>query len=59
MNRVIDKDRKVWNIRINRKKLKLKLNWKGRKVGEAQPTKKKNGVGWGVDAYKLNNNNNK
>ena len=35
MNRVIDKDRKVWNIRINRKKLKLKLNWKGRKVGEA------------------------
>ena len=35
MNRVIDKDRKVWNIRINRKKIKIKIKleseegWRG------------------------------
>ena len=34
MNRVINKDRKVWNIRINRKKIKKHKNQigKGRRM---------------------------
>ena len=41
INRVINKDRKVWNIRINRKINKIKLKIKLERE-----------EGWRVDAYK-------
>ena len=36
----------------------MEESWRG-VPNYQKKTKKKNGVGWGVDAYKLNNNNNK